>query len=379
MTRKEFIRLSTILGIGLHGGVSMYSLGSNSKLNKSLKFQNPNDSDVLIIGAGAAGMSAAYRLHQEGVNYRIIEACDCIGGRMKVDQSFADFPVNFGSEWFSDYGSSDNELELIVNDPNVEVNVELFDDFAEGEDDRKFFKYSWFNFFEDYIYPTIKNNITYYQAVNAINYSGDRVSVSTTNGAIYSANKLIVTVPISVLKNRDIVFTPELPQQKQNSIDNIDYWGGFRAYFKFSNKFFDDYYNEIVPQQKIFYDATFGQESSDNILGFFVVGEYVDKYNKLDGDELKNEILREIEEIPAFNNKAIASFMDYVYYKWDENPYARGAYVSGNEGANAFRDLEDNVANKIFFAGDSYTNGDNWGYVHVAAQRARAVVEDIIS
>jgi phytoene dehydrogenase-like protein len=42
--------------------------------------------DVLIIGAGLAGLSCARRLHQEGIPFQILEASDGVGGRVRTDR-----------------------------------------------------------------------------------------------------------------------------------------------------------------------------------------------------------------------------------------------------------------------------------------------------
>src|ERR1700675_1071986 len=43
-------------------------------------------SDVLIIGAGLAGLCCARQLHDAGVTFQIIEASDGIGGRIRTDE-----------------------------------------------------------------------------------------------------------------------------------------------------------------------------------------------------------------------------------------------------------------------------------------------------
>src|SRR5271169_1630696 len=42
--------------------------------------------DVLIVGAGLAGLCCARRLAEAGVSFQIIEASDGIGGRVRTDQ-----------------------------------------------------------------------------------------------------------------------------------------------------------------------------------------------------------------------------------------------------------------------------------------------------
>ena len=44
-----------------------------------------NRPDVLIVGAGLAGLCAARRLHEAGVSFQILEGSDGIGGRIRTD------------------------------------------------------------------------------------------------------------------------------------------------------------------------------------------------------------------------------------------------------------------------------------------------------
>ncbi len=55
--------------------------------------------DTIIIGAGAAGLSAARMLHDAGQQVAILEARDRIGGRVWTDHSFAEIPVECGAEF----------------------------------------------------------------------------------------------------------------------------------------------------------------------------------------------------------------------------------------------------------------------------------------
>lgn len=74
--------------------------------------------DVLILGAGAAGLSAAARLHSAGVSVTILEARDQTGGRIRSDHSTGGSPIEDGPEFL--HGDSP-ELEELIRAAGVTV------------------------------------------------------------------------------------------------------------------------------------------------------------------------------------------------------------------------------------------------------------------
>ena len=59
-----------------------------------------NGDDVIVIGAGAAGMAAALELAAAGLSVSILEARDRIGGRIFTQRDrFVDTPIELGAEF----------------------------------------------------------------------------------------------------------------------------------------------------------------------------------------------------------------------------------------------------------------------------------------
>lgn len=367
MTRIEFMKMCGILGVSLPFQASLISCNENDSDN------NTFSGKVIIIGAGAGGLSAGYLLHQQGIDFEILEASAVYGGRMKINTDFADFPIPLGAEWLE---TNTDIFQKIVNDSSISVNVDTIPDAP----DQKFINSSWFNFFEEYIIPSISNKIVYDTIVQSIDYSDSQVVITTQNGQ-FLADKIIVSVPLKILQDGDISFIPSLPQDKLNAINDTIIWEGFKAFFEFSEKFYDDEYEfEITPAsegEKIYYNAAFGQNTTKNIMGLFVVGKPALDFTSLSGDELKDFILNELDGVYA--NKATPSYIKHITQNWDNEPFIKAGYMTDNADWRTVKKLGKSVANKIFFSGGAYTDGDDWVSVHTAAQSAWVAIEEIIN
>ena len=161
MTRREFIKLCQMLGLVLPLNPAFDALSEPGSQNAPSNSKADKKKSVIIIGAGAAGLTAGYLLKQKGVDFRILEANSNYGGRMKRTTEFADFPIPLGAEWIH---VNPDILRQIVNDDSVDIDIEttLYDpevDYGlyEGEkislyeadftEDSKFINSTWFDFF----------------------------------------------------------------------------------------------------------------------------------------------------------------------------------------------------------------------------------------
>ena len=81
-----------------------------------------NRLDVIVIGAGIAGLTAAYRLQQAGMHVTVLEAADTVGGRMG-DRRIGDIVFNSGARLIYPFGRALNRLvaDLALGDALVPV------------------------------------------------------------------------------------------------------------------------------------------------------------------------------------------------------------------------------------------------------------------
>ncbi len=78
-----------------------------------------NHSDVLVIGAGVAGLAAARDLRAAGRRVLVLEGRDRIGGRVWTDRTWSDAPVDLGASWIQ--GTDGNPLTALARDLGVET------------------------------------------------------------------------------------------------------------------------------------------------------------------------------------------------------------------------------------------------------------------
>ncbi len=59
---------------------------------------------AIVIGAGAAGLTAAYTLKRRGYDVTLLEALDRLGGRIHALTGFASYPIELGAETVNGFG-----------------------------------------------------------------------------------------------------------------------------------------------------------------------------------------------------------------------------------------------------------------------------------
>ncbi|MFT5637281.1 MAG: monoamine oxidase [Paracoccaceae bacterium] len=79
----------------------------------------PTNPDVVVVGAGAAGLSAAKSLKNQGFDVVVVEAAAHVGGRCITDASIFDIPFDLGGSWL--HSAAINPLARLAEQHGVEL------------------------------------------------------------------------------------------------------------------------------------------------------------------------------------------------------------------------------------------------------------------
>ena len=77
----------------------------------------PTRPEVVVIGAGIAGLAAARRLHDDGVRVLVVEARDRVGGRVHSARNARGDAFDLGASWI--HGVKGNPIAALARDHPV--------------------------------------------------------------------------------------------------------------------------------------------------------------------------------------------------------------------------------------------------------------------
>ncbi len=437
MTRNQFLKL-LITSIGALSG------------NSILPQEEANKKEVLIVGAGIAGLAAARKLTTKGFQVTILEARNRIGGRIWTDHSMG-LPAEMGAAII--HGNKGNpiaklaeQLKLHTVSFNVEES-ELFDlkgnklteeenlkidgyykelvskiesekESASNKDsmesisksylsgssfsdlDKKTLEWIIASEIENKLGANLKNiSLKYYDEsesfpggdlvlanglseitnalsiglniktshiVSKIEYD-KKVKITTAQGE-FTSDYAIVTVPLGVLKNKKIQFTPELPDKKRTSITNLGYGAVNKIFLKFSKKFWSSETSRFglvgnSPSDSIEFQDLNPMKNTPLLSGI-ISGENAALIEKTNKKEIIRDTFAILKKI--YGNK-ISAPLEVTHSRWISDPFSfgTGSYLGLNSEPQNFLNLAEPINNILFFAGEA-TNTTYPATVHGA-------------
>lgn len=203
--------------------------------------------------------------------------------------------------------------------------------------------------------------------VSSVDYSTAKVKV-VANGNVFEADYVIVSVPLGVLKNGAIAFSPALPNDKSTAISKTN-MGNMNKFLLVWNTAFWDINRQYIgytpeTKGKFNYFLNVKKFAPINALMTFAFGDYATVTENMSDGSVVDEIMLHLKNIYGSN---IPNPNGLLRTKWSQNINAYGAYSYATNGTTTadFDTLAKAVNNRLFFAGE-HTSRDYRGTVHGA-------------
>lgn len=411
---------------------------SGQSLNEKKIVQNI---DVIVVGAGIAGISAAAELQKQGKSVLVLEARDRLGGRtwsvrhksvlLEMGASWlhglennplAQFARNKGlkllapTDW--DHNVSYDEAGDVIEDiaevrerwlgvidqyaeryqsAEPDASLQMLMDDAQKTGDLSFVSDQLHRAFINSVYEqewaadsaalsvqALDDGEEYLgedamlrqgfveilsilakdlaielnQAVTSIDYSslGDNSKVVVTSRLKkWTADKVLITVPLGVLQAGNIKFTPELPVKKQQAMTHIGMGVLNKVWLEFPEVFWGDVSSiNFVSEDKGRFSEwlSLAQDFGKPYLLAFNAAEFGQKLEAFSDAEIIEDAMLVLRS--AYGDD-VPEPTSYLISRWHSDPYSRGSYSFLRQGGRPEHreDLADTVADKLFFAGEA--------------------------
>jgi monoamine oxidase len=420
------------------------------------------ETDVVVIGAGAAGLAAASALHKRGIDLLLLDARERVGGRAYTLPSYdGSFPIELGAEfvhgrpevtfslmrecgdsimdshyvayqlrsgrleeasdfWESaegllrriDANGADQSIEAFLDTlprnaatpeelDRLRTIVEGFDaaittdasaiaiarEWLSGVNDDSFRPVNGYATIVHYLARIVNACTLLRTRVDEIAWSPQRVRIRATRCGEtlqIQARRAIVTLPVGVLQERTVTFTPALPNEKLTAIAAIAMGPVVKVVLDFRSRFWEDVDNGDYRDAGFFHAFSCGirtiwtrmPQRTPLLVGWAGGGAAQRLMER--GTDPVTATLETCQTL--FPSVDVAAELRTAYYHdWQADPFARGAYsflrVAAGDARTA---LGTPIERTLFFAGEA-TSADDSGTVAGALQsgyRAAAEIYD---
>jgi monoamine oxidase len=415
-----------------------------------------NNYDILVIGAGAAGLMAALELAMAGRKTAILEARDRIGGRIyTVDDPRFTMPVELGAEFvhgkleltnmllqkagikqtgvsgdvwrhenggfsqsdfIEDYSVLQKKFKELKEDMPVSVFLErhlqgdeyeelrdslekyvagyyaaepsrastfaLRDELQQGNDEQFRVEGGYGKLLQYFSRELEEKQCTVFLSspVSEIRWQRGRVE-AVCGSRIFQASKTIITVPLGVLQEEKIGFSPALPVQMA-AFKKLGYGPAIKIILQFKMPFWKQ--KEFTGEKKL---ASVGFLFSDEpvptwwtqhpsnaaVLTGWLGGPYADRLKHTSTEELLHLSLASLATIFGLEKSGVERLLTASRISdWLLDPYACGAYSYETVGGSQTREeLRQPIENTLYFAGEGLHSGTEIGTVEAALLNGR--------
>ena len=178
------------------------------------------------------------------------------------------------------------------------------------------------------------------------------------------ASKVVLTVPLGILKSRDIQFDPVLPLQHERAINKLGFDGGGKVILWFKEAFWPTDFSICICSDSLF--AQFWKERKytgqtvECLMGF-MMGNRSTELARLPENKLISMALKFYDSVfgNSENNYSPASsnFVDASIYFWEKNENIKGSYsYQYSSDSSQLRNISNLPINQqLYFSGEAFS------------------------
>jgi monoamine oxidase len=232
----------------------------------------------------------------------------------------------------------------------------------------------------DPLLEKVCGRIRFGATVARIEWGGPQVAVRLAGGEELRADAAVYTGSVAVLRDAPPEFSPALPLEKRDAVQNIGMDGGMKIVLKFSRRFWpaDMYFLHSDTFWPQFWTPGNGRNARAHILTAFVSGTRADFLRHLELD-LVEFALGELDCI--FGGRVASGNFEEAYVAdWTTEPFVRGLYsfpLAHTEPRHR-EALAAPLGGRLFFAGEATDLEGHSGTVHGAIETGRRAAEEVV-
>ncbi|MEC4854125.1 MAG: NAD(P)/FAD-dependent oxidoreductase, partial [Jaaginema sp. PMC 1079.18] len=197
----------------------------------------------------------------------------------------------------------------------------------------------------------------------------------------FSADHVVVTLPLGVLQANTVRFSPELPRSKQDAIAKLGMGVLNKCYLRFADVFWDadvDWLEYIPAKHGEWTEwVSFKQAANLPVLLGFNAADWGRAIETWSNEQIVKSAMQTLRTIYGVS---IPEPIDYQITRWATDPFSLGSYSYNRVGAvpKMRQELAAPLEKSVFFAGEA-SNRDYFGTAHGAYLSGLRAAQEILN
>ncbi|MEB3162409.1 MAG: FAD-dependent oxidoreductase [Prochlorothrix sp.] len=218
------------------------------------------------------------------------------------------------------------------------------------------------------------------ETVTAVSYGGEGGVTVTASSGTFEADRVVVTLPIGVLKQGTVQFDPPLPAAKTAAIQALGVGVLNKLCLRFPSVFWQEEADWIshIPETALEFAVwlNLARSTGQPVLMAFNMGRFAQELETRSQEQVVDQAMQTLRRLYG---RQVPDPVAVQMTRWFSDPFARCSYSSPVVGITeqTRADLAAPVGDRVFFAGEA-TSVDYPATVHGAYLSGQASADQIL-